>query len=134
MAGTPIFVIGLWFLAATTIKRLHDRDKAGWWIFVFFIAPHLLSKIGDLLLGDSSAADIASDVLVLIIVGLNIWGFVELLMLRGTSGPNRFGPDPLASATPDSPTAARWDQQSQLEFVPHSASPSPSPHVKRGHD
>jgi uncharacterized membrane protein YhaH (DUF805 family) len=76
VAGTPIFAVALWILAATTIKRLHDRNKTGWWIFVFFIAPHLLGKIGDLLLGDSSAADIATDILVLIIFGLNIWGFV----------------------------------------------------------
>jgi uncharacterized membrane protein YhaH (DUF805 family) len=26
---------------------------------------------------------------------LGIWGFVELGCLRGTAGPNRFGPDPL---------------------------------------
>jgi uncharacterized membrane protein YhaH (DUF805 family) len=27
---------------------------------------------------------------------LYIWGFVEMGCLRGTVGPNRFGPDPLA--------------------------------------
>ena len=27
--GTPIVVFGMWFLAATTVKRLHDRDKRG---------------------------------------------------------------------------------------------------------
>jgi uncharacterized membrane protein YhaH (DUF805 family) len=26
---------------------------------------------------------------------VSIWGLVELGFLRGTSGPNRFGPDPL---------------------------------------
>jgi uncharacterized membrane protein YhaH (DUF805 family) len=131
VAGTPIFVVGLWFLAANTIKRLHDRNKSGWWIVAFFFVPHLLGRLGGLLLGDSSAADVAADVLVLIIVGLNLWGLIELLFLKGTSGPNRFGPDPLAPAVPDAYAPIRWDQQSELEFVPHSASPWPAPHVKR---
>ena len=37
-AGTPIYVVSTWFLLATTIKRLHDRDRSGWWIVPFFIA------------------------------------------------------------------------------------------------
>jgi len=76
--------------------------------------------------------------LVLVAFSFNAWGFVELLFLKGRSGPNRFGPDPLAPAVPaaptatDAPAATRWDQQRELEFVPHTASPSPGPHVKRG--
>jgi uncharacterized membrane protein YhaH (DUF805 family) len=31
-------------------------------------------------------------------VAISIWALVELGFLRGTSGPNDFGPDPLASA------------------------------------
>jgi hypothetical protein len=49
-----------------------------------------------------------------------IWGLVEMCFLKGTSGPNRFGPDPLAARD----TALRWDQHSELEFVPHRAGPS----------
>ncbi|MBX3567707.1 MAG: DUF805 domain-containing protein [Rhizobiaceae bacterium] len=48
-------------------KRWHDRDKSGWWTLI---------------------------VLVPIIGG--IWLLVELGILQGTRGPNRFGPDPLA--------------------------------------
>ena len=127
--GTPIFVVGMWFLAATTVKRLHDRDKSGWWIVPFFIAPNLFSKIGDRL-GDSWPASF----LALAMVVLGVWAFVEMLCLRGTGGPNRFGPDPLAPAALLAPVATRprGDQQSEVEFVPHSAGPSPGEHVKRG--
>jgi uncharacterized membrane protein YhaH (DUF805 family) len=125
VAGTPIFVIGIWFLAATTIKRLHDRNKSGWWIVAFLIAPALLVERLD----DESYAATA---LALAAFGLNACGFVELLFFRGTRGPNRFGPDPLAPVIPDAPAPAHWDQRSELEFVPHSAGPSPGPHVKRG--
>jgi uncharacterized membrane protein YhaH (DUF805 family) len=133
VAGAPIFVIGVWFLAATTIKRLHDRNKSGWWIVAFLIAPVLLGSIVERLEDESYAAT----ALALATFGLNAWAFIEFLFFKGTSGPNRFGPDPLAPAVPAAPTATdapatRWDQQCELEFVPHSASPSPGPHVKRG--
>lgn len=129
MAGTPILIFGIWFLAATTIKRLHDRNKSGWWIIAFFVAPALLNGIADAL--DDSNAEVA---LLLVSVSLNLWGCFELLFRKGTSGPNRFGPDPLAPAIPGRNGAPQWDQSSELEFVPLSASPSPGPHVKRGHD
>ncbi len=45
------------------IKRFHDRDKTGWWLLIGFIP----------------------------IIGA-IWLLVELGFLRGTDGPNRFGP------------------------------------------
>jgi len=120
--GTPIFVVGMWFWAATTVKRLHDRDKTGWWIVPFFIAPGLLHRWWDWI-DDPTAALLISAVA----FGLTVWCFVEMLCRRGTRGPNRFGPDPLAPVD----TRPGWDQQSELEFVPHSAGPSPASHVKR---
>ena len=48
------------------IKRCHDRDRSGWFQLIA-----LIPLIG------------------------GIWLFVELGCLRGTVGPNRFGPDPL---------------------------------------
>src|SRR6202011_2475161 len=38
------FVFAIRFLAATAVKRLHDRNKSGWWIVPFFIVPILRSK------------------------------------------------------------------------------------------
>ena len=121
--GTPIFVGGLWFLAATTVKRLHDRGKSGWWIVPFIVVPNLLGKIGDGL-----AVSWLAIFLALVMVVLSCWAFVEMLCLRGSKGPNRFGADPLAPAAPIAPTETRppWDQQSEIEFVPHRAGPPPS--------
>src|SRR5258708_16563679 len=44
---TPIFVAAIRILSATAVKRLHDRNKSGWWIVPFFIAPIPLGKVGD---------------------------------------------------------------------------------------
>ena len=130
VAETPIAIFSLWLLAATTIRRLHDRNKSGWWIVAFIIAPPLLRNIADRFDALSAAAVILS----LAAMTLTAWGFVELLLLRGTSGPNRFGPDPRAPAEARASEASRREQQNELEFVPYSAGPSAGPHVMRGHD
>jgi uncharacterized membrane protein YhaH (DUF805 family) len=65
----PAAVIGLvmlWPSLALYTKRWHDRNKSGWW-----------SLIG----------------LIPVIGGL--WLLIELGFLRGTAGPNSYGPDPL---------------------------------------
>ena len=72
------------------IKRLHDRDKSGWWLLVFYVLPGVLSTIGDNLAAGGLIFALAS-------FAVSIWALIELGFLRGTAGPNRFGPDPLAS-------------------------------------
>jgi uncharacterized membrane protein YhaH (DUF805 family) len=129
VGATPIFVFAIRLPAATAVKRLHDRNKSGWWIVPFFTAPVLLFKVGDWL-GDSWPADLLAPVM----IALSLWGLVEMFCLGGTTGPNRFGPDPQAPV-PRSPHAApNWDQLREREFVRRGAGPSPGEHVKRGHD
>ena len=93
----PLLVIFFWLFAATTIKRLHDRDKSGWWLALFSCACTASSAGSRDWLGRHRAALALS-----VAIGLSIWCFVELFCLRGTKGPNRFGPDPLAPV-PDTP-------------------------------
>ncbi len=56
----------IYFGLALYTKRWHDRDKSGWWTLIV-----LVPFIG------------------------GIWLIVELGILEGTRGANRFGPDPL---------------------------------------
>jgi uncharacterized membrane protein YhaH (DUF805 family) len=83
-------VFFLWIFIATSIKRLHDRDKSGWWMVAFFAGPNLYNHYSDLL-PDSYFVLIPSA----IAFALMIWGFVELYFLRGSRKTNRFGPNPL---------------------------------------
>ena len=55
---------------AVTARRLHDIDRSGWWQLISFVP-----LIGAIV--------------------LLVW-----LVKRGTPGPNRFGPDPLAAMAP----------------------------------
>jgi uncharacterized membrane protein YhaH (DUF805 family) len=123
-------VLFFWIYLATAIKRLHDRDRSGWWIVLFFFVPGLLFYVWDWL--PEANWFLPFD---LAIHALWLWGIVELFFLRGTSGSNRFGPDPLAEieASPPAarPSAKSWDQQREIEFVPPSASPPGGMHVKR---
>jgi uncharacterized membrane protein YhaH (DUF805 family) len=123
----PMTLVFAWCYVAASIKRLHDRNRSGWWMLPFFAAPGLYGQFEDRL-GDSYAAALVG----LAVFVVSIWGYVEMCFLKGTSGPNRFGPDPLAPAPID--PGPRWDQQSELEFVPHRAGPPAGTHVKRGHD
>jgi uncharacterized membrane protein YhaH (DUF805 family) len=73
------------------IKRLHDRDKNGWWLLLFWALPIVLSS--NRLIIDNPGISIGFS---LVGLAISVWFFVEIACLRGTIGPNRFGPDPLA--------------------------------------
>lgn len=74
--------LGAWGLAtfipniAVTIRRLHDRDMSGWW-YLGFIAVSVVPFVN-----------------LLAAIALFV-----IMLLPGTTGPNRFGPDP--KETPD---------------------------------
>ncbi|MGJ4926652.1 DUF805 domain-containing protein [Bradyrhizobium sp. HKCCYLS2038] len=118
---TPLFA---WVFAAGAVKRLHDRGKSGWWTVPLFAMPGLVNQYVDLLPGT---------LLPTILGGLgallSLWGFIELYCLAGDPERNRFGPSPL----PQVVSAERggwqtshppaWDQDKELEFTPHVASP-----------
>jgi uncharacterized membrane protein YhaH (DUF805 family) len=116
----------LWIFFATSIKRLHDRDKSAWWMIPFFLLPAYYDQI----------AEWFPDVFVVqVLVSLGafvlcIWGMIELFFLRGSRGTNRFGADPLAPID----TRPPWDQQSEVEMVPHKAGPPPVWRVKPGYE
>jgi len=71
LAGIVIFVfvvIATWISIAVAVKRYHDRNKSGWWVLIVFVP----------------------------VIG-GLWYLIECGFLRGTPGPNNYGPDPLAA-------------------------------------
>lgn len=58
--------LGLWWALAVAVKRCHDRGKSGWWVLLAFVP----------------------------IIGF-IWWLVDLGILEGEEGPNRWGPNPV---------------------------------------
>ena len=102
--GTLLFV---WVYLATSIKRLHDRDKHGWWMLPYFVVPGLYSQFQDRLPDSWLLFPLA-----LAAFGLMIGGFIDIYCLKGTRWTNRFGPNPLpkeqtrARTTPSNASSA----------------------------
>jgi uncharacterized membrane protein YhaH (DUF805 family) len=69
-AYIPLIIASLIFLypaLALYAKRWHDRGKSGWWTLILLVP----------------------------IIGF-LWWLIEQGFLRGTDGPNQYGPDPVA--------------------------------------
>ncbi len=60
-------ILLIWISIAIGIKRFHDRNKSGVWVLIVFVP----------------------------VIG-GLWYLIECGFLRGTIGPNNYGPDPLA--------------------------------------
>lgn len=66
-----LFLVGIILCAvylSNIMRRFHDRGKSGWWTFVIFVP----------------------------FIGF-LWMIIECGFLKGTTGPNQYGPDPLAT-------------------------------------
>lgn len=64
----------IWPSICVGAKRCHDRNKSAWWMLINFVP----------------------------LIGA-LWWLIEFGCLRGTVGPNRFGPDPVEPRTMASP-------------------------------
>jgi len=111
-----LYLLGLYIGVAVSAKRLHDRNKSAWWLLIFFALPFILQIpalmfMPEMLAHFSAVMEAvrthaepplppAEPPFVVIMRGvatlITLWAFVELYCLRGTTGDNRFGPDPLA--------------------------------------
>lgn len=106
-----LFIAGLvvWFAAVT--RRLHDRDKSAWYNFLFFGFPSVLQAFKAHKTGHATTLYLFSggtgSFLDLVCLGIGVWMIVELGLLRGTVGPNRYGPDTLAGSEIPPPEPVR---------------------------
>jgi uncharacterized membrane protein YhaH (DUF805 family) len=94
MLNIVIFISSL----AVGVKRLHDRSKSGWYLVLFYIVPGLLvtaAIVIGILMEDYM---MIASVLGLAAFAIGVWAFVEMGCLRGSIGPNQYGPDPIAPA------------------------------------
>ena len=96
-------LITLWSGIVVLIKRVHDRNKSGYLVWVLYgplIAAAIFGITAAIALGmsDKPAAGVLA-----VIAGIfggaagivGIWFFIEFGCLRGTIGANRFGADPV---------------------------------------
>jgi len=76
LISIPFYFVGIVFVLMQSIQRLHDLNKSGWYLLIIFAA--FIPYIGEII----------------------VFGFeLYLFLVKGTTGPNRFGPDPLGGKT-----------------------------------
>ena len=102
----PVWADTIWQLAwlvpgtAITVKRFNDRDWP-WWLGyalgAFGAAIYLLPHAGMLI---DPSADWAGAIVFWVFLLTLIAAFVDNGFLRGTRGPNRYGPDPVPQGAP----------------------------------
>ncbi|MBB5574780.1 MULTISPECIES: DUF805 domain-containing protein [Rhizobium] len=66
--GLAYVIFSVWSGLAVAVKRLHDRNKSGWFFLIQFVP----------------------------LIG-SVWYLVEVLLLKGTTGSNRFGEDAIGA-------------------------------------
>jgi len=92
---------------ALTIKRRHDRDSSGLDVVVYFVLTGILMLVQALGIGFTTvdmggiaypAPSMALNAAGLVLGVFGIYLFVVLGCLKGTTGANQYGPDPLGTA------------------------------------
>jgi uncharacterized membrane protein YhaH (DUF805 family) len=90
---------------AMAIRRLHDLDRTGWWWLLYFVPMSLAGIFAAYYIFGATtnywiaAACLFGVIQIICWIVLLIW-----FCTRGTNGPNRFGPDPLAvTGLPNAP-------------------------------
>jgi uncharacterized membrane protein YhaH (DUF805 family) len=94
-----IIVLAILYPAyAVSAKRFQDRDKPGIYALYGLAALLVTSLLQALALtGTPQELNALGWICALINLGVGIWFLIELGILKGTPGPNRFGGDPLAA-------------------------------------
>ena len=88
---------------AVSVRRLHDTNRSGWWIGLYFLLAVLtlvgvIAGIGGALVHPGALPSFGGAMLLAAVFGVATFVLAVVLLvfycLDGTRGPNRFGPDP----------------------------------------
>jgi uncharacterized membrane protein YhaH (DUF805 family) len=106
------FIATLWIGLAAGAKRLHDLNRTAAWLVVFYGVPIVLLIILIAYAGMSFGAALLTGgegidpsalaglggvalIIIVLVMAVGIWSLIWFGCLRGTVGPNQYGPDPL---------------------------------------
>lgn len=81
-----------------TVRRLHDTNRSGWLLLVFFVALGITGAAAGVAVASealaSSATTFTATIAAIILLLGALGVFLVFMIQRGTQGPNDYGPDP----------------------------------------
>ena len=86
---------------ALMAKRFQDRDRPGPLALLGIVPVFIVNLLYTFRVLDPIDPTALSRILDVILVVIGLWLLVELGCLKGTQGPNRYGPDPLGQSQAD---------------------------------
>ena len=104
LSSLPLLVLA-WMHIAVTTKRWLDRDRSPLWVLfhiiplvlvIFFISVFKFPPLA----GEQGIWKVGWLLLLIVAVLNSLWAIIELGFIKGTTGPNRFGPDSETTSEP----------------------------------
>lgn len=94
LALLVLFILPMWIFFAATIKRLHDRNKSGYWVLLTFVPLAIIIFTG-VSQGVNGIIELSRS-LIFSLFGLSIsaWYWIELGFFSGVDGGNSYGGKP----------------------------------------
>jgi uncharacterized membrane protein YhaH (DUF805 family) len=93
-------IVGLIWLVpqtALTVKRFNDTDRPWWFGYAVCGLGAILSLAIDFGFLDVEQLSGVASAFFWLVVAISLAAAIDNSLVRGTSGPNRYGPDPLAA-------------------------------------
>jgi uncharacterized membrane protein YhaH (DUF805 family) len=90
----PSLLVVVIALLANGARRLHERGKSAWWLLLFAGVSAFFSLLRQLAAA-SDGGEVAGIPFRALGLPFELWWFVEMGCLKGTTGPNKYGDDPL---------------------------------------
>lgn len=95
IAPMLVLLLSMWSFFALGVKRLHDRGLSSWLILVV-VVPFLAAVTAPALAAEFDLSENVVRILGLLLTASAIWSVLQFGILKGETGPNDHGPDPLA--------------------------------------
>lgn len=137
--GVPAYLFLIVTDIMVSIKRCHDRNRSGWFLLWSYVPSGIYSIFSWLFIvpasrsygyspsGMDNIALVLNCVLSLVTSGLGLWVLIELGFLKGTSGPNQYGPDPTLPAYLQAAQAGAPAPYGQAGYPPAAGQPGFAP-------
>ena len=81
---------------AVGVRRLHDTDRSGWWLLLPIVPYCIAFALGGAAMTSGSMAEMGTAGIFLLIGVVGAIVLLIFMILPGTPGDNRYGPNPYA--------------------------------------